>query len=111
MSDNTESKTTSKMHFMLKSTPPRTTFHQDMTEEERDIMLNHIAYWTDKQKQGIALVFGPVLNPTAPQGLAIIEVENEAQVPILIAEDPAVITGIMTTEFYPMLATLPNQHA
>jgi uncharacterized protein YciI len=111
MSDNTESKTTSKMHFMLKSAPPRTTFHQDMTVEERNIMLKHIDYWTDKQKQGIALVFGPVLNPATPQGLAIIEVENEAQVPILIAEDPAVVAGIMTTEFYPMIATLPKQHA
>ncbi|WP_426454157.1 YciI family protein [Paenibacillus sp. S-38] len=80
-----------------------------MTEEERNIMMQHVAYWTDKQSQGIALVFGPVLkNPAAPNGLGIIEVEDEAQVAILIAEDPAVIAGIMTTEFYPMLATLPK---
>jgi uncharacterized protein YciI len=105
----TENKT-GKIHFMLKSTPPRITFHQDMTTEERNIMLQHIAYWTEKQNQGIALVFGPVLNPTAPQGLAVIEVENEAQVPTLVAEDPAVIAGIMTTEFYPMIATLPKKH-
>ncbi|WP_413306287.1 YciI family protein [Bacillus sp. 1P10SD] len=107
MSDSTASKATTKMHFMLKSTPPRTTFHQDMTAEERDIMLKHISYWTDKQNQGIALVFGPVLNPVAPHGLAIIEVENEAQVPILIEKDPAVMAGIMTTEFHPMKAMLP----
>ncbi|MDR4947302.1 YciI family protein [Neobacillus cucumis] len=107
MSENT----VSKMHFMLKSTPPRATFQQDMTEEERNIMGKHIAYWTDKQKQGIALVFGPVRNPSEPHGLAIIEVENEAQVPKLIAEDPAVMAGIMTTEFHPMFAVLPNQHA
>ncbi|MDM5333085.1 YciI family protein [Ureibacillus composti] len=104
------SENTGKIHFMLKSTPPRLTFHQDMTEEERAIMLKHIAYWTDKQKQGIALVFGPVLNPSAPHGLAIIEVDSEAQVPKLVDEDPAVIAGIMTTEFYPMKAVLPNQH-
>ncbi|MEH7549044.1 YciI family protein [Neobacillus vireti] len=79
-----------------------------MTVEERNIMLEHIAYWTDKQNQGIALVFGPVLNPSAPHGLAVIEVEYEAQVPKLIAEDPAVIAGIMTTEFFPMIATLPK---
>lgn len=108
MSEKTTSEATGKMHFMLMSTPPRTTFHQDMTVEERNIMLEHIAYWTDKQNQGIALVFGPVLNPSAPHGLAVIEVENEAQVPKLIAEDPAVIAGIMTTEFFPMIATLPK---
>ncbi|CRK82100.1 YciI family protein [Neobacillus massiliamazoniensis] len=108
MSNNVSSNNTGKIHFMLKSTPPRTTFHQDMTEEERNIMLQHIVYWTDKQNQGIALVFGPVLNPKAPHGLAIIEVESEAQVPKLIAEDPAVIAGIMTMESYPMMATLPK---
>lgn len=77
-----------------------------MTEEERNIMLQHIAYWTDKQNQGIALVFGPVLNPAAPYGLAIIEVENEEQVPKIIEEDPAVIARLMTTEFYPMKAII-----
>lgn len=107
MSENI-SKNSGKIYFMLWSTPPRTTFPHDMTEEERNIMMQHIAYWTDKQNQGIALVFGPVLNPTAPHGLAIIEVENEAQVPKLVAEDPAVMAGIMTTEFYPMGATLPK---
>ena len=106
MSNKISNNNPEKIHFMLKSTPPRVTFHQDMTEEERNNMLQHITYWTDMQNQGIALVFGPVLNPSAPHGLAIIEVENQEQVPKLIAEDPAVITGIMTTEFYPMKAII-----
>jgi hypothetical protein len=106
MSHNISSNNTEKIHFMLKSTPPRTTFHQDMTEDERSIMQQHISYWMDKQNQEIALVFGPVLNPSAPHGLAIIEVENEEQVPKYIAEDPAVVAGIMTTEFYPMKAII-----
>ncbi|MGF6949431.1 uncharacterized protein YciI [Neobacillus sp. B4I6] len=106
MSHNFSSNNTEKIHFMLKSTPPRTTFHQDMTEDERSIMQQHISYWMDKQNQGIALVFGPVLNPSAPHGLAIIEVENEEQVPKFISEDPAVVAGIMTTEFYPMKAII-----
>ncbi|MEO2078196.1 MAG: YciI family protein [Bacillus sp. (in: firmicutes)] len=106
MENNSASNNQGKLHFMLKSTPPRVSFHQDMTDEERNIMLEHINYWTDKQNQGIALVFGPVLNPSAPHGLAIIEAENVEQVPKLIAEDPAVIAGIMTTEFYPMKAVI-----
>ncbi|MNR22824.1 YCII-related domain protein [compost metagenome] len=107
MSEN-NTNNSGKIHFMLWSTPPRITFHQDMTADERNIMMQHIAYWTEKQNQGIALVFGPVLNPTSPHGLAIIEVENEAQVPQLIAEDPASMAGIMTTEFHPMKAVLPR---
>lgn len=108
MSDNTASDNSGKRHFMLWSTPPRTTFHQDMTAEERNIMHQHIAYWTDKQNQGIALVFGPVQKPNDPHGLAIIEVENADQIPKLIAEDPAVIAGVMTTDYYPMMAVLPK---
>ena len=106
MTNNISSNNPGKMHFVLKSAPPRISFHQDMTEEERNIMLHHIDYWTDKQTEGIALVFGPVLNHSDPHGLAIIEVENEEQVPKLIAEDPAVIAGIMKTEFYLMKAVI-----
>ncbi|WP_462413664.1 YciI family protein [Neobacillus sp. Marseille-QA0830] len=106
MANDTSNNHHGKIHFMLKSTPPRMSFHQDMTEEERNIMRQHIDYWTEKQNQGIALVFGPVLNPSAPHGLAIIEVDNQEQVPKLIAEDPADIAGIMTTEFYPMKAVI-----
>ncbi|WP_203232109.1 hypothetical protein [Paenibacillus pinistramenti] len=41
---------------MLWSTPLKTNFPQNLTEEERKIMLQHISYWTEKQNQGIALV-------------------------------------------------------
>ncbi|MEN1986242.1 YciI family protein [Paenibacillus hubeiensis] len=111
MSDNTASNNPGKMHFMLWSTPPRTAFSKEMTgmtEEERNIMHQHIAYWTDLQNQGVALVFGPVLNPKSPHGLAIIEVENAEQVSQLITEDPAIIAGLMTAEYYPMNAALPK---
>lgn len=108
MSNNAASELPGKLHFMLWSVPPRATFSQDMTEEERSLMHQHIAYWTEKQNQGIALVFGPVRKPNDPHGLAVIEVEHVDQVPTLIAEDPAVVAGIMTTEFYPMMAVLPK---
>ncbi|MBB3110872.1 uncharacterized protein YciI [Paenibacillus phyllosphaerae] len=108
MSDNNASGNPGKMHFMLWSTPPRATFSEDMTAEERSTMHQHIAYWTEKQNQGIALVFGPVRKKDDPHGLAVIEVEHADQVPQLIAEDPAVIAGIMTTEFYPMMAVVPK---
>lgn len=38
MSDNIASNNPGKIHFMLWSTPPRTTFPQDMTVEERNVM-------------------------------------------------------------------------
>jgi uncharacterized protein len=95
-----------KQHFVLKTIPPRPTFQQDMTEDERNIMKQHFAYWTDKLDQGIAIVFGPVFDPKGGYGLGIMEVENEAQVSSLIADDPAVKSGLLKTEFYPMRAIL-----
>lgn len=100
--------TSEKNHFLLKIIATRTTFYQDMTEDERNIMGQHVGYWTDKQNQGIVVVFGPVLNPNDPHGIVIVEVKNAEQVPTLIAEDPGMIAGILKTEYYPMKAVLPK---
>ncbi|WP_442598698.1 YciI family protein [Neobacillus sp. D3-1R] len=100
--------TSEKKHLLLKIIATRTTFSQDMTEEERSIMGQHVSYWTDKLNQGIVVVFGPVLNPNDPHGIVIVEVENTEQVPTLIADDPGVIAGILKTEVYPMKAVLPK---
>ena len=97
-----------KKHYVLKSFPSRPSFQQDMTVEERTVMLEHIAYWTDKAEKGIAIVFGPVFDPEGGYGLGIIEVENEDQVYTLIKDDPAVKSGIQRTEFYPMRAVIPK---
>ncbi len=98
-----------KKHFVLKAIPQRPTFQQDMTEDERNIMQQHIAYWTDKMDKGITLVFGPVFNPQDPHGLGIIEVTDESQVNDLITNDPAVLSGLQRTEYYPMRAILPSK--
>jgi uncharacterized protein YciI len=95
-----------KKHFVLKTIPPRPTFQQDMTEEERNIMKQHVAYWTDKADKGIAIVFGPVFDTKGGYGLGIVEVDNENQVHILIDDDPAVKSALLATEFYPMRAIL-----
>ncbi len=84
MSHNISSNNTEKIHFMLKSTPPRRTFHQDMTEEERSIMQQHISYWMDNQNKGIALVFGPVLNPSAPHILTHRKFQILLKIPVFL---------------------------
>lgn len=80
-----------------------------MTKEERSIMDTHVAYWTEKIDAGIALVFGPVHDPSGAYGLAIVEVDDEEQVQALIADDPAVQVSLLRTESYPMLAVLPKK--
>lgn len=108
MQDNNSGNKSDKEHFVFKLIPPRPTFAQDMTVEERNIMKEHSVYWREMADKGIALVFGPVLDPKGAYGLGIIEVEDEDQVQGLAAGDPAVKSGIVRVEIYQMLAVLPN---
>ena len=78
-----------KKYFFLKLIPPRPTFAQDMTDAERAIMMQHVAYWADLLSKGIAIVFGPVLDPNGTYGIGIIAVDAEDQVNSLTANDPA----------------------
>jgi uncharacterized protein YciI len=94
------------MHFFLKLVPCRPTFAQDMSPEERAIMQQHIAYWTELMKQGKVHVFGPVFDPNGAYGMGVIEMENDAEVSKFVAGDPA--SKINHYEVYPMRAVLPS---
>jgi len=80
---------------------------QDMTDEERSVMQQHIVYWNDVMSKGMVLAFGPVLDPQGVYGLGIVEVENEQQVKDLIANDPA--NGLNIYEYYLMRAVTPQR--
>ncbi|MGZ3756772.1 MAG: YciI family protein [Mucilaginibacter sp.] len=96
-----------KKHFMLKLNPPRPTFAQDMSEEERSIMQQHVVYWRDLMNKDIALVYGPVIDPEGVYGLGIIAADSAEQVEELINNDPA--TGLNQYEYYPMMAVVPTK--
>src|SRR5438105_2820717 len=89
-------------NFLYKHIPPRTSFEQDMTEEEKNLMQQHATYFKGLMDKGIILVFGPVQDPGGIWGLAIVEVENEADAHILGTNDPTVKAGLNTFEIYPM---------
>src|SRR5512139_1392725 len=96
-----------KKYFALKLIPSRPDFAQTMTDEERTIMQQHIAYWRDYMNKGKVIVFGPVLDPNAVYGLGIVTVDEEEEVKALIAGDPA--SRINGYEYYPMLAAVPEK--
>jgi uncharacterized protein YciI len=93
-------------YFFLKLIPPRATFAQDITEEETKIMLDHGAYWRELQNKGIAIIFGPVMDPKGVWGAGIIEADTKNDVNNLAANDPAIRTGLNTIEIYPMKAVV-----
>ena len=96
-----------KRHFMLKMLPRRPNFAQTMTDEDRKIVQQHIAYWKEYMRKGIMLVFGPVLDPKGIYGIGIVEVDSEEQVRSLLDNDPASV--IHNSEYYPMNAVTPQK--
>ena len=98
------------MHFVYKLISPRPTFVQDMTGEERAMMAEHSVYWQRLLADGVAVVFGPVLDPAGPYGLAVVEVDDEEQMARVAADDPAVKGGLQT-EVYPMLSAIVRPFA
>jgi len=81
-----------KRHFLIKLIPPRPSFAQDMTNEEKQLMQRHVAYWTGLAETGVALVFGPVADPSGSYGIGVVEVEEE-HVADLTANDPVTTSG------------------
>ena len=91
-----------KKYFALYLLPSRPDFAQTMTDEERGIMMQHVAYWTEAMNQGKVIAFGPVLDPKEVYGLGIASVNDEQEVKDLITNDPA--GKINKYEYFPMKA-------
>jgi len=81
-------------YFFLKLIPPRPTFQQDMSESERAMMLQHVAYWTELAQRGVAVAFGPVADPSGGYGIGIVELDDAADVRDLEKNDPTVQSGL-----------------
>ena len=71
-----------------------------MTQDERNIMLQHIEYWKEQMAKGIAVAFGPVLDPNGVYGAGIIQADDEPQTKALAENDPAILSGLHRYEIY-----------
>jgi len=91
-----------KKNFFVTLTPPRTTFVNDMSDQEREIMNRHVSYLRTLLDKGIAIAYGPVYDPKGAYGVAVMEVDNIEQLHEIIAADPA--NGLQKFQIYPMRA-------
>jgi uncharacterized protein len=92
----------SKQHFYFKLIPPRPTFAVDMTAEERALMMEHVRYTREALDAGKILIYGPVMASTGGFGVAVLEMEDVAEVQKFGDEDPSIKAGMNTFEFCPM---------
>ena len=91
-----------KKNFFVTLTPPRVTFISDMNDGERAIMNQHVAYWRKLHEQGIAIAYGPVMDPKGAFGIGIVEVDSLEQLEEIVARDPS--NGLQKFQIFPMRA-------
>ena len=90
--------------FVFRLISPRPNFALDMTDEEREIMGRHAAYWQPLVESGQMVIFVPVLDSTGSWGLGVVEADDEDELRKFAAGDPVVTTGTATIEMGKMLA-------
>ena len=89
---------------MFRLMAPWPTFALDMSDEEREIMGRHAAYWQPLVDAGRMVVFGPVLDGTGSWGLGVVEADDEDEVRQFASGDPVVTTGTADIEVGRMIA-------
>ena len=92
------------MYFFYKLIPPRPDFHLTMDEIERATMNEHKSYWAGLFEEGKVIVYGPVFDPNGAYGIAVIDAEDDEEATSLKNDDPAVASGICTSELFEMQA-------
>jgi uncharacterized protein YciI len=90
--------------FVFRLVAPRPTFALDMSDEEREIMRRHAAYWRPMVESGRMVVFGPVVDGGGSWGLGVVEGDDEDVLRKFAAGDPVVTTGTASIELGKMLA-------
>jgi uncharacterized protein YciI len=90
--------------YVFRLMAPRPTFALDMTDEEREIMGRHAAYWQPLVDAGRMVVFGPVLDGTGSWGLGVVEADDEDEIRQFASGDPVVTTGTADIEVGRMVA-------
>ena len=76
--------------FFAKLVPPRASFTQDMTSDERDLMMKHTAYWRWLMGKGYVVAFGAVAHTDGGFGVGILEVPDDMNVTDLTNGDPTI---------------------
>lgn len=90
--------------FVFRLKAPRPTFALDMTDEEREVMARHAAYWQPMIDSGRMVIFGPVLDGTGTWGLGVVEADDEEAIRAFAAGDPVITSGTAEIEVGTFLA-------
>jgi uncharacterized protein YciI len=91
------------MDFFCKLVAPRTTFFQDLTPEEGQLMQRHGAYLKELMAQGHVTTFGVVGHPDGVFGMAVVTFDSMEQARAATDADPVIQANAgFSYEIYPM---------
>jgi uncharacterized protein YciI len=90
--------------FICILTPPRQTFVDDITDEEREIMSRHFRYLQGLLAEGRLVLAGPSLGPVF--GVSVLEADDIQEARRIVDADPAVSSGLQTAEVSPFRVSL-----
>jgi uncharacterized protein len=77
------------------------------TPEEAETVSRHFAHLSDLTDKGVMILVGRTQNADENTiGLAIFEAEDESAARTIMANDPAVVGGVMTATLYPYRVAL-----
>jgi uncharacterized protein YciI len=93
-----------KAQFLVIYRPPRSTFGDDATAEEKRAVGDHFEYLKRLLEEGTLLLAGPCLD--ASMGIAVLETDSFEQAEAVLARDPAVLAGVFRGEIRPYRVSL-----
>ena len=85
--------------------PPRDDFAATMTEEEKAVWDRHAQRLRRLVADGVLILAGPTLG-SVNTGIAVFEAEDETEALGIMAEDPAIASGIARGELRPFLVAV-----
>ena len=93
-------------YYLYRFTAHRPDFALTMTDEERLVMQQHVAYWRTQTESGAALLFGPVADPEKSWGIAVVQTDSVEYLAQLRESDPVVTHDLGTVDVFPMPMTI-----
>jgi uncharacterized protein YciI len=94
-------------HYIIIYKPPRSTFVDDATDEESKHIENHFEYLKKLLAENVLILAGRT--DDAHLGIAIFEAESIVKAKEIMANDPAIKSGVFTGELHQFrLALIQN---
>ena len=91
-----------KRQFFMRLVPPRPIFPGSMSEQELALMAQHVEYVQKAFDAGRVLAYGPVMDAAGAFGIALLDVDDQAEAEEFARQDPSIVGGMNSYTLAPM---------